>query len=139
MRVRMPYRCAFAVLALTACGERPAPAADPAVAATVPAAAAGAVVEVKLVSDEKGNRFEPSAVTAHQGDILRLALVSGVHNLHFLADSNPGKTGLPEPSEMLQLPGQTLDITLGLASGTYFFQCDPHAVLGMTGHLAITQ
>jgi plastocyanin len=56
----------------------------------------------------------------------------------FLADSNPGKSGLPKASDMLQLPGQTFDVAVkSLAPGHYYFQCDPHAALGMQGHLEV--
>ncbi|MGE5926522.1 MAG: plastocyanin/azurin family copper-binding protein [Gemmatimonadota bacterium] len=113
-----------------------APAAGGSAAPATPAAD-GDVIEIKLITDEQGNRFEPAAIEAEQGDILRLVLVSGVHNLHFLPDSNPGATDLPPASEMLQLPGQTLDIPVTMKPGHYFFQCDPHALLGMVGHLEV--
>jgi plastocyanin len=63
--------------------------------------------------------------------------VSGVHNLHFPAEKNPGAPGLPAPTELLQLPGQTLDVPVAMKPGKYFFQCDPHAALGMTGELEV--
>ena len=134
----------LAAVALGACGDRAAdPATRPAeeTPATGPAAAApaptGDVVEVKAITDDKGSRFEPAEVEAKPGDVLRVVLVSGVHNLHFLPDSNPGKTGLPGPSDMLQLPGQTLDVPVTFGPGEYYFQCDPHAALGMTGKLEV--
>ena len=128
---------------LGACGER---AADPASRpgegspATGPAAApaaTGTVVEVKAITDDRGNRFEPAKLEAKPGDVLRVVLVSGVHNLHFLPDSNPGKSGLPPAGDMLQLPGQTFDIPVTFGPGEYYFQCDPHAALGMTGELEV--
>lgn len=128
------------ILTLACGGERAAddtPADEPAAGGSAAAAAEGDVIEIKLITDEQGNRFEPAAVEAEQGDILRLVLVSGVHNLHFLPDSNPGATGLPPASDMLQLPGQTLDIPVTMKPGHYFFQCDPHALLGMVGHLEV--
>lgn len=97
----------------------------------------GKVIVVEAYSDEKGNYFQPAKVEAHQGDILRFTLKSGVHNVNFLSDSNPGKTGLPTPSEMLQLPGQTYDVHVTFAKGHYYFQCDPHALLGMKGKLEV--
>jgi plastocyanin len=60
-----------------------------------------------------------------------------VHNVHFLPDSNPGKTGLPPASAMLQLPAQTLDIPVNFKEGHYYIQCDPHALLGMTARLEV--
>ena len=128
------------VLTLACGGERgseAAPSAEPISGAPATPAADGDVIEVKLITDEQGNRFEPATIEAEQGDILRLVLVSGVHNLHFLPDSNPGATGLPPASDMLQLPGQTLDIPVTMKPGHYFFQCDPHALLGMVGHLEV--
>lgn len=135
---------AFAA-ALAACtgGKKEVPAESTAAASptAAPAAAApapgGKVITIKMISDEKGNRFEPNRLEAHPGDILRFTVVLGVHNVDFLPDSNPGKTGLPKPSDMLQLPGQTLDIPVSFAPGHYYFQCDPHALLGMQGHLEV--
>jgi plastocyanin len=69
--------------------------------------------------------------------VIRYTLKIGVHNVHFLADSNTVKTGLPPVSEMLQLPGQTHDVLVNLPEGKYYFQCDPHAALGMKGHLEV--
>ena len=98
----------------------------------------GKVITIQMIADEKGSRYEPSEVEAHRGDILRFTLGVGVHNVHFLADSNAGVPNLPEPSDMLQLPGQTYDLTVSLAAGrTYYFQCDPHVPLGMKGHLKV--
>jgi len=68
---------------------------------------------------------------------VRFVLKSGVHNINFLADSNPGKTGLPAASDMLQLPDQTYDLKVTFPEGHYYFQCDPHAALGMTGDLEV--
>ncbi|HEU4631530.1 MAG TPA: plastocyanin/azurin family copper-binding protein [Gemmatimonadaceae bacterium] len=102
--------------------------------------AGGAVVEVRLLTDEQGNnRFDPAEVTARPGDVVRYTLGSGVHNVHFLPDSNPGVSGLPGASDMLQLPGQTYDLKVTLAPGRYYFQCDPHALLGMVGHLTVVE
>lgn len=97
----------------------------------------GKVVIVEMISDEKGNYFKPAKLEAHRGDVIRFVLKTGVHNVHFLADSNPGKTGLPKASEFLQLPGQELDVPVTFAEGHYFFQCDPHALLGMVGRLEV--
>ena len=100
-------------------------------------AAGGKVIVVKLITDGTSNRFEPNDIEAHKGDVIRYTLGIGVHNVHFLPDSNPGKSGLPPASEMLQLPGQTYDLPVTFAPGKYYFQCDPHALLGMTGHLEV--
>ena len=126
---------ALALLTLAACAKekhddehRAAPAGEH---------AAGKTIVIEVHTDETGNYFKPNQVTAHEGDILRFTLVTGVHNVHFLPDSNPGKKGLPPASEFLQLPGQTVDIPVTFEEGTYYFQCDPHALLGMKGHLVV--
>jgi len=106
--------------------------------ATTPAVKpTGRVITVELYSDEKGNYFKPADIEAHRGDVVRFTLKSGVHNVHFLPDSNPGAQGLPPASDFLQLPEQTFDYIVGLAEGHYYFQCDPHALLGMKGHLEV--
>jgi len=100
--------------------------------------AGGRVIPIEMLTDEQGNNvFRPADVTAKRGDVLRYTLVSGVHNVHFLADSNPGKPGLPAAGDMLQLNGQTYDVKVTWAPGRYYYQCDPHALLGMIGHVTI--
>jgi plastocyanin len=130
------------VLGLAACGDRPTsePASTEAPAAGAPAAppaSTGAIIVIKAVTDDKGNYFEPNKVEAKPGDVLRVTLVSGVHNMSFPADKNPGAEGLPAATELLQLPGQTVDIPVSMKPGEYHFQCDPHAALGMTGELEV--
>ena len=100
--------------------------------------AGGKIVTVRMLTDGTGNRFEPATFDARKGDVIRYTLETGVHNVHFLADSNPGKQGFPTtPSDYLQLPGQTYDVKVTWAEGKYYFQCDPHAVLGMVGHVEV--
>lgn len=115
-----------------------APSATAGTSASGPVATpTGKIVVVELNSDAQGNYFKPANFKVHRGDIIRFTLKSGVHNVHFLPDSNPGKTNLPPVSDLLQLPNQTLDIPVNLAPGKYFFQCDPHAALGMMGHVEV--
>ena len=97
------------------------------------------MIEIEMFSNEKGNYFEPSEITARQGDVLQFELKTGVHNVNFLPDSNPGKTGLPAPTPLLQLPDQTIEVAVTMGPGTYYFHCDPHAALGMKGHLTVTK
>lgn len=135
----------MAAIVLLACGgDKPASTAVP----TTPAAATGGpvtpcatckVINVKMVTTEEGNYYEPKEITADEGDVLRFTLVTGVHNVNFLADSNPGKQNLPPVSDMLQLPGQTKDILLNFGTGRFYFQCDPHALLGMIGHVSVQE
>jgi len=96
------------------------------------------VIVIEAMTDDQGNNvFKPAKIEAHRGDVLRFTLKSGVHNVHFLPDSNPGKSGLPAASDMLQIPGQTYDLKVTLEPGHYYFQCDPHALLGMKGKLEV--
>jgi plastocyanin len=129
---------AACLIALAACGrtDTPATAGDADAGATA-APASGTVIELRAVTDEKGNRYEPAKVQARAGDILRFTLVSGVHNVSFPVAANTGGAGLPPTGDMLQLPGQTYDLAVNLPAGTYHFQCDPHAALGMLGELEV--
>jgi plastocyanin len=148
-----------AVLALAACGggDKPGgaaqtdttlPAGTPAPTTLAPAgsgpvalgprvAPSGRTIEIQMMTDDKGNRFDPDTVRAHAGDVLKFTMVTGVHNVDFLAARNPGVQGLPAPSELLQQPGQGKEYVVGLDPGSYYFQCDPHAALGMTGTLVV--
>lgn len=138
---------ATAVLAgLAACGgesarpaaEGGAPPAAPAAESPATPAPDGKTIVVKLETAEDGtNRFDPAKIEAHPGDLIRFTLVTGVHNVHFLPDSNVAKKGLPPASDLLQLPGQTYDLVVTLEPGSYYFQCDPHALLGMVGRLEV--
>jgi plastocyanin len=139
------------VVVLAACSGEKKPTEDSNAGqpgASVPSFAGGTqtpdagrkVITVEMTSDEKGNYFSPNEVEAKPGDVVRFTLKVGVHNVHFLPDSNPGTAGLPEASEMLQLPGQTYDlkVTGPFTPGhSYHFQSDPHALLGMQGKLEV--
>lgn len=138
-----------AALSLAACGGAGEPKADSAAPSAAPSAASaggeqtpdagGKIITVQMVTDDQGNnRFDPADFEAHKGDVIRYTLKVGAHNVHFLPDSNPGKVGLPDkPSDILQLPGQTYDVKVTFAPGTYYYQCDPHALLGMKGHVKV--
>ena len=150
IRILRRFAPAFAALTLVACGgaEQAADSSHSAVPAA-PAAAAdgseqtpdpgGQVIKVDMLTDDQGNNiFRPAEFSAKRGDVVRFTLVSGVHNVHFPADSNPNAQGLPTvPGAMLQLPGQTYDVKIAAAPGKYFFQCDPHALLGMVGRVTV--
>ncbi len=145
MKNRITFGLAAAALSLAACSgekkesEESAPAAAVTATPGVETPDAGReVIVVKMSTEADGtNRFNPAELEAHRGDVLRFTLGMGVHNVNFLADSNSVKTGLPPASPMLQLPGQTYDIKVTMAEGKYYFQCDPHAALGMRGRLKV--
>ncbi len=63
--------------------------APPVTASTVPLT--GRVIEISMHTDDKGNYFLPAKIEARPGDLLRFRLATGVHNVNFLADSNPGR------------------------------------------------
>ena len=131
------------IVLLASCGGEKKPeasvAAAPANNADIKPAKDGKIIEVELYSDDKGNYFRPNEITAKVGDVIKYQLKIGVHNVHFLPDSNPGKQGLPPMSDMLQLPGQEYLVYVGWEPGKYYFQCDPHALLGMKGHVTVTK
>ena len=139
------------LLVLAACaGEKKTEATD---AAQTPAAAAqpasdlgenltpdpgGKIITVEMLTDDQGNnRFDPAEIEAHRGDVIRFTLKTGVHNMHFLPDSNSVKEGLPAASQLLQLPGQAVDLKVTMPEGKYYLQCDPHAALGMKAKLEV--
>ncbi|HEU4559875.1 MAG TPA: plastocyanin/azurin family copper-binding protein [Longimicrobium sp.] len=155
-RTRLSTAALAAALALSACGSETSAAAVAKGDSAHPRAAApavappagrmalgrstepsGRVIEIQMVTDELGNRFEPDTVRAREHDVLKFVLVTGVHNVSFPADRNAGVQGLPGPSELLQGPGQAREYVVGLNAGSYFFQCDPHAALGMAGTLIV--
>ena len=121
-------------LGFTACRDAGYADRDTAAVVTDTMAVGGSV---EAYSDANGNYFKPADFEVHQGDTIRFTLKSGVHNVHFLPDSNPGRTGLPAASDLLQIPGQTYDLPVTFAEGRYYYQCDPHAALGMKGHIKV--
>lgn len=150
MSLRILSAVTTAVILLAACskGEKGTAVGDSSQAASTPStstppgspatpAPGHKVIVVQLVSDEKGSLFDPKEIEAKKGDVIRFTVKIGVHNIHFLPDSNTIKTGLPPASDMLQLPGQTYDVPVNFEPGTYYFQCDPHVALGMKGHLKV--
>lgn len=96
------------------------------------------VIVVKMITDGTSNRFEPADFEAQQGDVIRYTLESGVHNVRFVADSSSSAQGLSStPGDYLQLPGQTWDVKVDWQPGSHFYQCDPHAALGMVGRVTV--
>ncbi|MFI5311796.1 MAG: plastocyanin/azurin family copper-binding protein [Gemmatimonadales bacterium] len=146
MRVLMALPALAGLAILTACGGEKKPAGEAAPSAAAPAAAGAPatpcatckVITVTMTSNDKGNFFEPNDIVAKKGDVLRFTVTVGVHNVDFLPDSNTVKSGLPPASPLLQLPSQTYDIPLTFGEGKFYFQCDPHAALGMKGHVTVS-
>lgn len=135
-----------AALAIAACGGAGDTATDRTTATTATTSTTpgvetpepgGSITTVEMVTDGDGNYFEPADFTVRRGDVVRFTLRSGVHNARFVPDSNAGKSRLPAETPYLQLPAQTYDIKIDAEPGTYYYHCDPHALLGMIGHMTV--
>ena len=128
------------LLAIAACGGEKPPAAPPAGESAAEAAVpTGRVIEIKAISEGAENYFEPKDIEARRGDRIKLVLVSGVHNLAWPAAKNPSGVALPAATEMLQLPGQTVEIPITMPAGKYHFVCVPHEAIGMVGTLEVEE
>lgn len=131
------------------------PAAAPAGATTAgtPAPITGKTIEIKMIGDAKGYRFEPNMVTAKTGDALKFVVdgPGGPHNIAFdptkipsgaeaQLDANFGSDKMATMSSGLKTaPGESFLLSLGgLPPGKYEFNCTPHLAMGMKGTLTIT-
>jgi plastocyanin len=137
----------------------PAPAAtDTATAATAapaapagPAAAiTGTTIEVKMVGDEKGYRFEPADIKLKAGDGIKFVMVTGgPHNIAFdpatipadvkpqLSANMPNQQG-ELSSPLLTNPNDNYIISFAnVKPGTYPFHCTPHLAMGMKGTVTV--
>jgi plastocyanin len=133
------------------------PAGAPAGGAGVAAApATGKTVEVKMVGDEKGYRFEPSNITVKQGDAIKFTVVSmPPHNVGFDAagistdvqnqiaanmpdGAAPMNKGGPLEGPLLMQPNESYTISFAkVAPGTYNIHCTPHLALNMKGTITV--
>jgi len=95
------------------------------------------IITILMTRDSAGMRFSPSTIVAHSGDTLHFVNGAGRHDVDFVADSNPRNVVLPKTTPLLEKAGATLDIPLDLPPGRYYIQCDPHAEMGMVGHLIV--
>jgi plastocyanin len=92
-----------------------------------------------VVGADGETRFVPATITVKQGDTVHFVAFAGVHNVHFTPEANVGVANLPAPSDWLLREGDSYELKVGLAPGTYHFQCDPHAAMGMKGTLTVTE
>ncbi len=134
----------------------PAPVA--ATAATPTSGAAGTAapitgktVEVKMMGDATGYRFEPANITVKAGDGIKFVVVSMIpHNVAFDAatipadvkaqlDANFGAGRASELSSTLMTAiGDSFTLSLGsIKPGTYAFYCTPHLAMGMKGTITV--
>lgn len=114
------------------------------------AAITGKTVDVKMIGDAKGYRFEPANFTVKVGDGARFTNVSGgPHDVTFWPDSIPAGTATqlnanmpnttsPLTGPLLTTPNQTYVVSFaGLKPGVYHYYCTPHLALGMKGVITV--
>jgi plastocyanin len=110
----------------------------------------GKTVEVKMVGDEKGYRFEPADITVKQGDGIKFVMVSGgPHNAAFDPATVPAaakaQLSANMPNQMSDLNGPLLvnpneAYTISFANvppGKYEYHCTPHLAMGMKGTITV--
>ena len=125
-------------------------AAAPAAGAVAKVAPTGATVDIKMVGDDKGYRFEPATVTIKSGDAVRFTMVSGgPHNVAFdpstvpadsksQLDANMDQKISELSSPMMMNPNETYTISFGgVKPGVYPFHCTPHLAMGMKGTITV--
>lgn len=113
-------------------------------------AVTGKTIDVKMVGDAKGYRFEPANFSIKVGDGARFTNVSGgPHDVTFWPDSIPSgvaaqlsanmpNTTAPLTGPLLTAPNQTYVVSFaGLKPGVYHYYCTPHLALGMKGVITV--
>lgn len=124
--------------------------ATPAAGAVAMAPITGKTVDVKMIGDEKGYRFEPADITVKAGDGIKFINVSGgPHNVAFDPATIPpaAKAQLTAnmPNQMTELagplliqPNETYTVSIGgVPAGKYPFHCTPHLAMGMKGNITV--
>ena len=129
----------------------PAPAAPaPAAGAMAAAPITGKTIEVKMVGDDKGYRFEPADIKLKAGDAIKFVVVSmPPHNVTFDAasvgdqkaqlDANMGADKMGELSSAMKMsPGEFVTVSFGnIKPGVYHFNCTPHLAMNMKGTVTV--
>ena len=128
----------------------PAGGAAPAGATLAAAPITGKTVEVKMIGDAQGYRFDPATITVKVGDGIKFTNVTGgPHNVTFFADSIPAASkdqlnaNMPNTTSPLTGPllinaNDTYTVSFaGVKAGTYHFYCTPHLALGMKGVITV--
>ena len=127
-----------------------APAPAPAASAGAAAAITGQTIEVKMVGDDKGYRFEPADIKLKAGDGIKFVMVTGgPHNIAFdpatiPADVKPQLSANMKDqqgelsSPLLTNPNDAYTISFAnVKPGTYPFHCTPHLAMGMKGTVTV--
>ena len=111
----------------------------------------GKTIEVKMLGDAQGYRFEPANFTVKQGDGARFVVVSGPpHNVAFdpatippdvrgQLDANMGTDKMGELSSSMKMnPGDAITVSFGnIKPGQYPYHCTPHLALNMKGVITV--
>lgn len=111
----------------------------------------GKTIEVKMIGDAQGYRFEPANFTVKAGDGARFVVVSGPpHNVAFdpatippdvrgQLDANMGTDKMGELSSGMKMnPGESITVSFGnIKPGPYPYHCTPHLALGMKGVITV--
>ena len=126
------------------------PAATPAAGAVAAAPATGKTVEIKMIGDATGYKFDPANVTIKKGDAVKFIMTSGgPHNVAFLnvtdpaakaqIDANMSGAKMGEMSSpMLMQPNEGYTISFAnVPAGKYDFTCTPHAAMNMKGQVTV--
>jgi plastocyanin len=111
----------------------------------------GKTIEVKMLGDAKGYRFEPANFTVKQGDGVKFVVVGGgPHNVAFdpatipsdvkgQLDANMGTDKMGELSSNMKMnPGESITVSFGnIKPGQYPYHCTPHLALNMKGVITV--
>jgi plastocyanin len=136
--------------ATTATTATPAPTPGAAAGAVAPAPATGKTVEVKMIGDATGYRFDPANVTIKSGDAIKWVMVSGgPHNVTFQnvtdptvaaqLDANmPGQKMGPLSGPMVMQPNEAYTASFAkIPPGKYDYICTPHTAMNMKGTVTV--
>ncbi len=105
--------------------------------------------EVKMITEDGKQRFEPAQLTIQAGDTVSWLAVSGSHNVGFWSDSVPKgavellRKAMPDtiaPLLGMRKPkkGDTYDVVFaGMPKGLYKYYCKPHLNKMMVATLTI--
>ncbi|HVX40494.1 MAG TPA: plastocyanin/azurin family copper-binding protein [Gemmatimonadaceae bacterium] len=131
----------------TSAGPKASPGA-PAAATSIPAN--GDTVDVKMIGDAQGYRFEPADVSIKPGGAVKFVMVSGgPHNISFdpatippdvkdQLNANMDQKVSELSSPLLMNPNETYTISFGgIKPGKYEFHCTPHLAMGMKGSVTV--
>ena len=127
-----------------------APAAGAATGAATMAPITGKTVEVKMIGDAQGYRFDPANITVKAGDGIKFTVVSGgPHNVAFdpatvpaaassQLDANISEKMGQLSSALKTNAGESVTVSFAnIAPGKYPFHCTPHLALGMKGEITV--